>query len=304
MIIITKPFGQLSNRVWLFANLMAHAIEHNYTLYNPAFQAYSAYFDKTDNNDFGKYPIYVKFSKYTFWHKAIYKIIRVIQNFQNQLGWSKSLLCTTYSIHYNNLKTPFFDVNQSCFSQVAKKKIVLLEGWPLRSAELLEKHGDIVRNFFTPKDIFVEKAQTYIKNIKKKNRPIIGVHIRRGDYQTFRNGMWCYNNSQYYHIMQTINYLFEQNYHQHCDFIIVSNSTIDLNDFKNLSVSWANEQDIVEQTILSMCDYIVGPPSTFSMWASFFGKKPLYIIENVAHNITLKDFFVCKNVVDTVFWNP
>ena len=41
---------------------------------------------------------------------------------------------------------------------------------------------------------------------------------------------------------------------------------------------------------LSQCDYILGPPSTFSMWASFIGDVPLRIVKYANENITLDQF--------------
>jgi hypothetical protein len=29
---------------------------------------------------------------------------------------------------------------------------------------------------------------------------------------------------------------------------------------------------------LASCDYIIGPPSTFSQWASFYGNVPRYMV--------------------------
>lgn len=41
---------------------------------------------------------------------------------------------------------------------------------------------------------------------------------------------------------------------------------------------------------LSRCDYIIGPPSSFSRWASLMGHIPIYQIWNKNEEITEKSF--------------
>lgn len=45
---------------------------------------------------------------------------------------------------------------------------------------------------------------------------------------------------------------------------------------------------------LSKCDYIFGPPSTFSMWASFYGEVPLKFFETTNEKFSLNDFSVIR----------
>ncbi|MCW3058345.1 MAG: hypothetical protein JWQ02_166, partial [Capsulimonas sp.] len=47
---------------------------------------------------------------------------------------------------------------------------------------------------------------------------------------------------------------------------------------------------------LSECDYILGPPSTFTAWASFYGQKPLYKILEPEAAVSLDDFYVRESV--------
>ena len=43
---------------------------------------------------------------------------------------------------------------------------------------------------------------------------------------------------------------------------------------------------------LAECDYIVGPPSTFSTWASFYGNVPIYRITDPSAEFSIADFKV------------
>ena len=41
--------------------------------------------------------------------------------------------------------------------------------------------------------------------------------------------------------------------------------------------------------MFSECDYIVGPPSTYTGWASFMGKNKLYAISDLSDPIEFKN---------------
>ena len=41
---------------------------------------------------------------------------------------------------------------------------------------------------------------------------------------------------------------------------------------------------------LSKCDYLFGPPSTYSMWASFTGLVPYAVLDHPEQKLLLTDF--------------
>lgn len=38
------------------------------------------------------------------------------------------------------------------------------------------------------------------------------------------------------------------------------------------------------------CDYIVGPPGSFSNWASFYGQAPIHLLYDLNEAISLQSF--------------
>ena len=56
MVIIGKRAGQLGNRLFVFAHIIANAIEYSYAVQNPSFYGYSRYFTGTRNDFFCRYP--------------------------------------------------------------------------------------------------------------------------------------------------------------------------------------------------------------------------------------------------------
>lgn len=47
---------------------------------------------------------------------------------------------------------------------------------------------------------------------------------------------------------------------------------------------------VTDVTALSLCDFTVGSPSTFSMWASFMGAVPHYVLEEPDVVPRIRDF--------------
>lgn len=79
-------------------------------------------------------------------------------------------------------------------------------------------------------------------------------------------------------------------------FLIFSNKTIEKKDFKKYNFDICSGNFIEDQLCLAACDYIMGPPSTYSMWASFYGKVPLYRINDPSYNFCIKDFNVIRSL--------
>jgi len=48
--------------------------------------------------------------------------------------------------------------------------------------------------------------------------------------------------------------------------------------FTGIKTHFGTGHFIEDLYTLASCDYIIGPPSTFTMWASFYGRVPLYKI--------------------------
>ena len=73
-------------------------------------------------------------------------------------------------------------------------------------------------------------------------------------------------------------------------FLICSDEPQHGGDFARMNVHFGTGHAIEDLYALARCDYLIGPPSTFSAWASFYGKVPLYFIEDVRYCPYLTEF--------------
>lgn len=166
-------------------------------------------------------------------------------------------------------------------------KIILKSGSWYTSFSTFYKHSQFIRDYFTPINERLEEIELFIKPLRQKYDILIGLHIRRGDYKTFLNGKFYYENEIYRKKIEEI---------KNClnglavGIIICSNDEINAKDISEKDAYNGPGHFIDDMYTLANCDYIIGPPSTFTMWASFYGQKPLYKIENPNLEVKLQDF--------------
>jgi hypothetical protein len=148
-----------------------------------------------------------------------------------------------------------------------------------------------------------------MSNIRKDADLVIGVHIRHGDYKTFENGRYYYTLEEYYQFMQNIQQVYKD---KRVVFFISSNESFDTQLFKDCRCFRFGKEpsgDILDLYTLSLCDRIVGPWSTYSRWASFFGEVPLCCIKERSQSLAedsfsiVTDFYHFKSGENTVdYW--
>ena len=78
-------------------------------------------------------------------------------------------------------------------------------------------------------------------------------------------------------------------------FMVCSNEKQDLSQFEGLDVAFGPGHPVEDMYAFAECDYILGPPSTFTMWSSFYGNKPLYMLHKADESFALTDFKVKEN---------
>ncbi len=127
--------------------------------------------------------------------------------------------------------------------------------------------------------------------MKKKNKGkfIVGVHIRRGDYRNWNKGKYFFD---VYFYKDVINKLKTKLINENKDpfFVVVSDEKIIFDIGANFFSEGSWKED---QITLQICDLIVGPPSTFTMWASYISKIPLIKLNSNAKK-KLPKAKVCK----------
>jgi len=274
MIIIADKAGQLGNRLFLSAHIIAFAIEYNLTVLNPAFEDYACFFQHTYNNLFCCYPVRQHFAIYnklarSLSYKFTYYLAKLLVKTKIKNKYLDAIRLLEPEELY--LSSPEF------LNRVKQTRIILLQGWSFRDEPNLIKHSEKIKVYFTPLEIHQSNVNNLINKIKQTCDILVGVHIRQGDYKDFAGGKYFYSSNQYLQVMEKVERLFPN---QKVAFLICSNNQQGKTDFANLSVTFGNNHIIEDMYSFAQCDYIIGPPSTYTLWASFYGNVPLYKIQD------------------------
>lgn len=268
MIVISNKPGQLGNLLFIYAHFLAYGKEYDIRIVNPAFYGYRSYFASTAGFSFYR-------------NKAIYTLCYLAARTLFRLSF-KTRLLNVMALDWGEE----VDLEQA---PELKSKLCFVQGWLYRSNRLFKKHDTTIRNFFTPGASLKKKLDLFFEEqFSDPAETIIGIHIRRGDYKSFEDGRYFYSVEDYRKIIRQLALLFKD---RKPHFLVCSNEQIVFgDDLKDMTISFAPGHELLDMYALARCHYIAGPPSTYSMWASFYGSTPLYMIKDVTCAIAENDF--------------
>ena len=153
--------------------------------------------------------------------------------------------------------------------------ILIFASFNFRDPETYYSTKEPVRRFFSLVPDYESKINSVIDLCRSSSEILVGIHARRDDYKNFQGGRYYYEQSHYAQIMEHIKSLYPN---KKVGFLICSDEDLDPKYFANFDVQFGAGGVIEDLYALSKCDFIVGPPSTFSGWAAYFGEKPRFIL--------------------------
>jgi hypothetical protein len=275
MVVIHQKTGQLANRVFNISHVLANAIEHGYPVTDYSLAEYAKHFPAFQNNCFGDLPFR------SCPHSLLAK------------SWFSRIASKAFKLIP---KSPFhqtfnFPAKNNTLGQVASmaKRSCLIIDCNFRDHANHVKHSPKIREVFRPHAEVAGKVDALIRELRQGVDVLVGVHIRRGDYQFWNGGAYFYSDAQYLEILSQLTRLFEPT-GKTVKFVSCSNETIDGSNYGNLNLTPVRGNLIEDLYTLASCDFIVGPPSTYSAWASYYGEKPLHHVKDPSAVIGLQDF--------------
>lgn len=274
MIIISKKVGRLANRILLFSHFIGAALEHGFTIANPAFLHYAHYFPSTDRDFLCRFPAADPATKLGFYGRSL--TFRAAQTTANMLHFLQGLGFNTGVIRLERSQSLDLD-SQEFLDYLHSHRRVFVQDWFFRSSVDCEKHGDAIRSFFTPWDHHLERARAMVEPARQNGKLVVGIHIRQDDYASFKGGQFFYSHQQFRQIMMQIQ---SNIVDRPVSFLLCSDAPVPRDVFSGMDVCFGNGHALEDLYALAACDLLAGPPSTYSRWASFYGKVPLYVIRD------------------------
>ncbi len=275
MIVIARSYGQLGNRLFLYAHFIAAAREHGVQLANPCFAEYASLFPATAGDLWCRFPRQ--------------PIETPPPSLNRRRSLAKTVYLTAKSLSLMGASRYPFQVlritgDRECdlageeFARAAQgDRHLLALGWLFRSESLLRQHADVVREHLEIAPRHRDRVDQRLAEARRDSDVVVGVHIRHGDYATFMGGQFYYPVNKYAAMMRNIT---EQLAGRRVAFLVCSDATIDRGEFGDLQVHFGPGHLVEDMYALAEADLLIGPPSTYTTWASFYGNVPLFVMRN------------------------
>ncbi|MEK7609645.1 MAG: alpha-1,2-fucosyltransferase [Patescibacteria group bacterium] len=280
IIIIRSSGNELANQLWNYASIYAYSLEKKYSIVNSSFFEYGEYFNfKSAPNLLFRIMFFRPFRNYTKRKTAIKRRV-----------WRKMYSWYSMIVLFLNKKNTVTTANEVCYLPPTKQpdfKLKMLEnsnddiyldGWLFRNPIGLEKFRKEIKKTFIPrKDVRITVEST-IGKIRSDYNKIVGLHIRQGDYMTWRNGDYFIEQKRVREIIDEFISNFNIDKNKTC-FLIASDGPIDKEIFFDLNIFISKNNAVTDLYLLSCTDAIIGSNSTFGAFASYYGNVPLIVMQ-------------------------
>lgn len=165
--------------------------------------------------------------------------------------------------------------------QMLDSRWVVAEGWYARWYDLVLKYKPEILQLFAF-DSRVEQAAAQTLSQLPEADLTLGLHIRRGDYRTWQDGRFYFTDEQF--IAAAKSFLAHKG-GQRVRIVICGNDpTLDTRLYRQqlapATVDFPCGNAAEDLCLLSQCDYLMGPPSTYSLVATMYHDVPLYWIHD------------------------
>lgn len=257
-------YGMLGNRLHRYSHVCAWCWENGFTLWDPTFKDYSHFFPNLARDPLA--------SNETVFHglsgqRTVRKAISFILPSLSRCGVLPRLQDCPRKGRFFELDN---DDGKRWLQTHHGDKIVSIHGFSFAAESLRKKYHKRLQVLFEPAPEYLCAVDQLLRK-RKGNSLLIGVHIRRGDYSTFYNGLFYYEFEEYYQVLER---LVNEVAKRSIQFFISCDEPIGSAIFNRFDVLFGTSHPIVDMYMLSKCDFIVGPVSSFSDWAAFYGQKP------------------------------
>jgi hypothetical protein len=271
MVLITPTPGGLGNQLLIYARFLALAEEYDLGLLNLSFGEQAWQFPSTRrrvvSGRLGPRGILGARATQLAAHKLSWRLfqrlpaeLRLARVHRIRLDWNET-----------------FDVEDPGFIHNAHTKLVLFDGFWLKDRGSFRTHEAKLRRHFRPSALTLGQAENALRPLRERCDLIVGIHLRQDDYRNLMGGRFCYSTSIYRNVVDGVADFWPG---KRVGFFLSSNLPQTADDFSPHICEVGHGDALTDLTSLALCDRLIAPPSTFSLWASFMGDTPLAILRN------------------------
>ncbi|HVF53682.1 MAG TPA: alpha-1,2-fucosyltransferase [Actinomycetota bacterium] len=178
-----------------------------------------------------------------------------------------------------------------------RSRLLFVQGWLFDARPLLVKHSVLVRKTLAFEKSLLDRCRGRIEPLRGMSEIIVGVHIRHGDYRHFLGGKYHFPIAVYCEQMARFHELVDKSPAE-IAFVICSDEAQENSEFEGFRHLYSGARAAEDMCMLSQCDFIFGPPSTFALWASFAGQVPYGMLITPHHQLKVSDFRIAESQME------
>ena len=168
-------------------------------------------------------------------------------------------------------------------TRLRSRPVSVIAGWGVRAWPLVNKHKAKLRSLLQPGESHRAVADQFVESLRDKYDVLVGALVRQGDYRNWSGGQYFFQSSEYRDLLKKFVSRFPN---KDVGILLASDeqqpeSVFDDDQFIFTTGIAGRDGHYVESfTELSLCDVVVTPPSTFSVFAAFLGDIPVVPLHN------------------------
>lgn len=297
-IILPYGYGQTCNQLLQISHWFPVAIERGIPLYFPGFRRYAGLFAGTAGASRMCFPADAPSLTRTeaAWCKVCGAAARAPWPKINRLGLQTCFAMTRAVPGNRCWKVDDTGKDGSTDPKavmadpaVQSARALWVRGWLYRDHAGVLQHRAAIRQFFSPLPDIADQVAKLAESTHRDGATVVGIHIRRGDLILREGGRYYYEDDVYKRFMHAITDALPG---RRIRFLVASNAPINQAAFPGLDVVQTPGTVAGDLYSLATADYLVGPPSTFTIWASYYGNVPMRFLLTHDQPIKLKEFKV------------
>jgi len=269
LIIVCDQYGRLGNRLHLFAQLITYSKKNNYVVWMPGFYDYWHFFPELDHRPTFTSRFY-PFSMFA--PEDVFYIFNFI--FRKASQFRENPLFCSLTFSDSNDGDPWNNIRRS------KSRVVLFTGFVFHEY-MLDCCSALseINSFFRPASKYIDEINAPIEKLKSRNDLVCGVLVRQTDYRSWNDGKYFYTSKQYANFLSRLRNSFTN---KKIGFFIATDEDQDEKIYTEIDCIVRVGYPLENLYSLSLCDFLVGPPSSYIGWASLVSETELISITDIS----------------------
>ncbi|MDP3958358.1 MAG: alpha-1,2-fucosyltransferase [bacterium] len=297
--------GQLANQLWNYISVFAYARERNIECRNYSFFEYHHYFDIPVGNPLIELffflplaplrralPEHVLIPLWRKWYKIFVLAVRFFKDRSLVSSGTSADKDGPYYLPPSPNTPAAFDGKEKTIAHT-----LYFDGWLFRNPKGIVRYREDIRTYFRPNARTRRVVETCVAEIRRNYSRLIGVHIRQGDYRTFKGGRYFVKAARAREIIDE--YLREEKLDpSKTAFIVTSDGHVEKKIFEGLNVFMSGNNAAEDLFIIASCDAVLGSDSSFGNFAAYYGNIPHIVLSRLpidwAYYKEKRDYFENK----------